>query len=1540
MSSADRDQQQGSFEVAGSRCFVSPLSSRGPLGGENLGKSCAGRPEQEKPGVPHHVPGSTVMPIDPFEILRGLPDLVFRSPTSLGSFAKSSLRSASSDSQSDGNPRGMPRSVWPMPPPYPQVLREDHRSLPEGEFKKLAVDLVVISLNYLDLGRPTRAPITCLAGGQLTRAQWEHAERISKFVEGWFEQGTLTASDMGRTASKVEDLEKVLSDLRAGVLLQPLPSRANFLDDGIDGDLGLLRGQKFGSFKEVEADRLKFRGFPDFDPRPYLDPLSRGIYEEPFRHSTPPSEYTGVVPHVRVHCSRAERVKLYSLLDSSRRIRLYSPDKIRRRHCSGVFGVVKSLEYDRLILDSRPHNLLEAPPGRFIQTLGAGHLVGQIHLQEGEMLYSSTNDIRDFYHLFQVNDQRSRRNALVGTITPSEARNFQCFEPWMWGQEELFVGLSCLAMGDTQAVELAQTCHVGLCLQHQIVNAEDLISISLPIPRGPVFSGVVIDDFLALAVSKKAPNRDIGERTAGAAIADKAMETYKQVHLIPHEEKATRDEVKGEFWGIQLDGIKGHVRGSLKRAIPLVKIILEVLRIGVISVGLVEVIAGSLIGLYIYRRRLMCLLDQVFESIKGRDQRTVFVISSELREELLLNVVGVLIAVVELRADYSKEIFAVDASNWGEAVTSCTTSALFTKELSRHALSKGVWTRLLSPAKARARGHGLLHPEEELPGGSDAAYRSHPLWVQILKSGRFKLSWQKRSERRRHINISELRSFLRAEREAKLPNIATRCIIGGDSQVALGALLKGRSSSKQLNKELERSLGFHVGGGVQPSYLYFPPSLNPADHPTRGRSIPSPEETVPDWWEPLLLGDVRKFDRWLESIRHDPMSLSGLPSFEELTKIVQSEIQVQVQKRYLRQSKHLRELINESHKPKQPLPSSGPASFLEELYQTGRLQGRLVFPRGADPQSCLNGPGYIEVFSGAGGFCREVARLSGRWVLSYEGADSKNQERLGSEAQTEILELLKSGLVLGIGASPRCSTFSRAVSPSWRSSFLPFGLPGLTEEQKQRVAVDNRCAEFLAGVFNVAEKEFIPSWVENPVSSFLWWLPAFVDLNKRDGVGFWCLDFCAFGTRWRRRTRVLTSTCLRGHKTLCPGCKGHQVLRGRSQLHRCSWASCAQAQPRGLSLCLAMALTGAAGDRPEFRTFDPSSCARCGHARIGEASHPGPAKRGFVERAAMREGVELREVPLVSRRTENLEERLWEGFVEWLLEDCDKAQAEELLISASTVAPLLELYGENLFKIGASLSSFRHLIAFAQRKHHDFRLYGRGCWTIVSRWESVEPLVHRPPLPEAVCAATAAVAFSWGWVRFGVLLLVAFKGILRIGEILKAVRQDLVLPSDLLTESTERFYVRVSQPKTGKRGGGKQQHVTIHDSVLASVCENVFRHARMDEKLYPFSGQTFRRRWNEIMAVLGIPKELSLTPASVRDGGAVAAYRSGTAVQDILWRMRIQHLHTLQHYLQELAAENVISALKSKARSSVKAGALLLPHYLETLRCRGPVYGP
>ena len=38
--------------------------------------------------------------------------------------------------------------------------------------------------------------------------------------------------------------------------------------------------------------------------------------------------------------------------------------------------------------------------------------------------------------------------------------------------------------------------------------------------------------------------------------------------------------------------------------------------------------------------------------------------------------------------------------------------------------------------------------------------------------------------------------------------------------MALGALIKGRSASRRLNIELQQSLPFHIGGGVQSFYLY------------------------------------------------------------------------------------------------------------------------------------------------------------------------------------------------------------------------------------------------------------------------------------------------------------------------------------------------------------------------------------------------------------------------------------------------------------------------------------------------------------------------------------------------------------------------------------------------------------------------------------------------------------------------------------------------------------------------------------------------
>ena len=92
------------------------------------------------------------------------------------------------------------------------------------------------------------------------------------------------------------------------------------------------------------------------------------------------------------------------------------------------------------------------------------------------------------------------------------------------------------------------------------------------------------------------------------------------------------------------------------------------------------------------------------------------------------------------------------------------------------------------------------------------------LWVALSRSGKFKLRWKRAVKRPRHINIGELRSFLKSEKLAKIKGKATRVVIGGDSQVALGCLLKGRSASRQLNRELQASLPHVLGGGL---YSFF-----------------------------------------------------------------------------------------------------------------------------------------------------------------------------------------------------------------------------------------------------------------------------------------------------------------------------------------------------------------------------------------------------------------------------------------------------------------------------------------------------------------------------------------------------------------------------------------------------------------------------------------------------------------------------------------------------------------------------------------------
>lgn len=95
-----------------------------------------------------------------------------------------------------------------------------------------------------------------------------------------------------------------------------------------------------------------------------------------------------------------------------------------------------------------------------------------LQLEPDEICKVSGTDLRDFYYGFRVTHERMIRNALVGPLSPSLFKDFRCYRSELSGCKRCYLSLNTLAMGDAQAVELAQTAHLGILVQLGLVDEQ------------------------------------------------------------------------------------------------------------------------------------------------------------------------------------------------------------------------------------------------------------------------------------------------------------------------------------------------------------------------------------------------------------------------------------------------------------------------------------------------------------------------------------------------------------------------------------------------------------------------------------------------------------------------------------------------------------------------------------------------------------------------------------------------------------------------------------------------------------------------------------------------------------------------------------------------------------------------------------------------------------------------------------------------------------------------------------------------------------
>ena len=68
-----------------------------------------------------------------------------------------------------------------------------------------------------------------------------------------------------------------------------------------------------------------------------------------------------------------------------------------------------------------------------------------------------------------------------------------------------------------------------------------------------------------------------------------------------------------------------------------------------------------------------------------------------------------------------------------------------------------------------------------------------------------------------------------------------------DSRVCVGAFAKGRSSSRKLNYVLRRVAGLTLSHDLTLDLVCVPTWANPADAPSRGRTLRDWRASLPDW---------------------------------------------------------------------------------------------------------------------------------------------------------------------------------------------------------------------------------------------------------------------------------------------------------------------------------------------------------------------------------------------------------------------------------------------------------------------------------------------------------------------------------------------------------------------------------------------------------------------------------------------------------------------------------------------------------------------
>jgi len=381
-------------------------------------------------------------------------------------------------------------------------------------------------------------------------------------------------------------------------------------------------------------------------------------------------------------------------------------------------------------------------------------------------------------------------------------------------------------MGDLNAVFAVETAHRRQLLAARALRPSSMLVPGTPFPRSDVITDVYVDDAAFLTMAPLRADGSVADLPVEEV--DRADAMYSALGMPLAEDKKVNAE-DAELWGGRLRGRQGTLAFPGARRASL----MAGTCVGLL-LGLSKQQAQRVLGAWNFAmgfRSLSCsALGLVYTAVDRMPSRGRICLRGPAQEDLLLAAGLAPLMLTNLRAQPSRVLFATDASPVAAGATMAPVPEHLWLQLYDWAEEKGEAVRL---------DWGSDPPPTEL---RDVRALSANVTCALDWSVVFSRAFIYPD----HINVLELEAVILLIKRLSIDGWHhCRVLVAIDSRVVVGAIAKGRSSSRKLNFRLRKLAALLFLRDIYLEVIWVPTWANPADAPSRFKAMADWYRSIP-----------------------------------------------------------------------------------------------------------------------------------------------------------------------------------------------------------------------------------------------------------------------------------------------------------------------------------------------------------------------------------------------------------------------------------------------------------------------------------------------------------------------------------------------------------------------------------------------------------------------------------------------------------------------------------------------------------------------